>query len=205
MAEGSTTQARKDMNYKYITSCNALVNLRKIMNALYFNDLQTLQLLRIIKTIVAIALKYYFDFNYLYAEMKHVVQDPQFACQFWLIEKQRDCDQFYSSMSYVNSRKLKKKISREKFQKSFCWRLPIFCQLQRQCISEAVIVQNTSLPFKQSVSSLCPSTFVKIVLIIKWGTIFLPKNVESPSVKEKQGNMKPHFQNLARFKVDGHP
>lgn len=82
MAKGSTTQARKDMNYKYITSCNALVNLRKIMNALYFNDLQTLQLLRIIKTIVATALKYYLDFNYLYAEMKHVVQDPQFACQF---------------------------------------------------------------------------------------------------------------------------
>lgn len=95
MAKGSTTQARKDMNYKYITSCNALVNLRKIMNALYFNDLKTLQLLIIIKTIVATLLKYYFDFNYPYAAMKHVFRDPQFAHQFCLIEKQRYHDQFY--------------------------------------------------------------------------------------------------------------
>lgn len=52
------------------------------MNALYFNDLQTLQLLMIIKTILATLLKYYLDFNYLCAAMKHVFQDPQFACPF---------------------------------------------------------------------------------------------------------------------------
>lgn len=70
------------MNYKYITLCSALVNLRKIMNALYFNDLQTFQLLMIIKTIVATVLKYYLGFNYEFAAMKHVFHDPQFACQF---------------------------------------------------------------------------------------------------------------------------
>lgn len=38
------------------------------MNALYFCDLHTLQLLMIITTIVATVLKYYLDFNYLYAQ-----------------------------------------------------------------------------------------------------------------------------------------
>lgn len=72
------------------------------MNALYFNDLQTFQLLMIIKTIVATVLKYYLGFNYEFAAMKHVFHDPQFACQFWLIEKQRVYDQLYSEMMYLN-------------------------------------------------------------------------------------------------------
>lgn len=57
------------------------------MNALYFNDLQTFQLLMIIKTIVATVLKYYLDFNYLYTAMKHVFQDLQFGCQFSLFRE----------------------------------------------------------------------------------------------------------------------
>lgn len=45
------------------------------MNALYFNDLQTLQLLMITQTILATVLECYLDFNYLHAAMKHVFQD----------------------------------------------------------------------------------------------------------------------------------
>jgi len=60
------------MNRKYITSCNALVNLRKVMNALYFNDLQSLQLLMITQTILATVLEYYLDFNDLQVAIKHV-------------------------------------------------------------------------------------------------------------------------------------
>lgn len=97
VAQESTTKARRDTNHKYITSCNALVNLRKIMNALYFNDLQTLQLLMITQTILATVLECYLDFNYLHAAMKHVFQDSWFACQLWLIERQKGYDQFHSN------------------------------------------------------------------------------------------------------------
>lgn len=41
------------------------------------------------------------------------------------------------------------------------------------------------------------------MLIIKGSTIFLPKQVESLSVKEKSGNVKTHLWKLTRFKVDG--
>lgn len=44
------------------------------MNALYFNGLQTLQLLMITQTILATVLKYYLVFNYLHAATKCVFQ-----------------------------------------------------------------------------------------------------------------------------------
>lgn len=76
MVKESTSKARKDTNHKYITSCNALVNLRKIMNVLYFNDLQTLQLLMIRQTLLATVSEYYLDFSYLHAAVKYVSQAP---------------------------------------------------------------------------------------------------------------------------------
>ena len=42
------------------------------MNALYFNDLQSLQLLMITQTILATVLEYYLDFNDLQVAIKHV-------------------------------------------------------------------------------------------------------------------------------------
>lgn len=44
------------------------------MNALYFNDLQTLQLLTIMQTILATVSEYYLDFHYLHAAIRHIFQ-----------------------------------------------------------------------------------------------------------------------------------
>lgn len=66
------------------------------MNALYFNDLQTLQLLMIVQTILATVLEYYLDFNYLHAATKHVFQALSFACQFWVIDKKVMTDSIFN-------------------------------------------------------------------------------------------------------------
>jgi len=46
------------------------------MNVLYFNDLQTLQLLMIRQTLLATVSEYYLDFSYLHAAVKYVSQAP---------------------------------------------------------------------------------------------------------------------------------
>lgn len=75
-------------------------------------------------------------------------------------------------------------------------------------ISRAVIVTEYQAAFQKSASSLsfCENYAdhkPEHMLIINGSTIFLPKQVESLSVKVKSGNVKTHLRKLTGFKVDG--
>lgn len=83
--------------------------------------------------------------------------------------------------------------------------LSILCQLQKQCISKAVIVAEYQAAFQAVCLFTLPFHFHENFTDHKMKHHISSKDVELLSVKEKRGNMKPHFQNLARFKVEGHP